>query len=181
MAHQYLERHVNARQNNQVNSIASSVVIQPEYEYDKINTKQHEVYSYKYKQLVQPESDSKRIPNINSTLNYSPKNNDNDKPKLTSDSEDNSKKFSEESEQKQEKHNNFLSISPLLDFQQNNCDQILPPIRGANIKADYTFDGEYFESIEKIGVFSPIVNLKNAIKQNLNGVEHMNCEKILKN
>ena len=34
-----------------------------------------------------------------------------------------------------------------------------------NKKADYTFDGVYFESIEKIGAFQQIVNLKNAIKQ----------------
>jgi hypothetical protein len=32
-------------------------------------------------------------------------------------------------------------------------------------KSDYTFDGVYFESIEKIGSFQPIVNLKNAKKE----------------
>jgi len=30
---------------------------------------------------------------------------------------------------------------------------------------DYTFDGKYFENIEKIGVFQPIIKLKNALKQ----------------
>ena len=30
---------------------------------------------------------------------------------------------------------------------------------------NYRFDGEYFENIEKIGAFPPIINLKNAIKQ----------------
>lgn len=32
-------------------------------------------------------------------------------------------------------------------------------------KVDYTFDGVYFENIEKIGTFPPIINLKNSIKQ----------------
>ena len=32
-------------------------------------------------------------------------------------------------------------------------------------KTDYTFDGKYFENIEKIGAFQPIINLKNAIQQ----------------
>ena len=32
--------------------------------------------------------------------------------------------------------------------------------------ADYTFDGINFENIEKIGDFPPIINLKNARKQN---------------
>lgn len=46
-------------------------------------------------------------------------------------------------------------------------------------KTDYTFDDVYFESIEKIGAFSLIINLKNAIKQK-NEEEHTNCENILK-
>jgi len=32
------------------------------------------------------------------------------------------------------------------------------------LKTDYTFDGKYFENIEKIGAFQPIINLKNAIQ-----------------
>ena len=33
------------------------------------------------------------------------------------------------------------------------------------LKNDYTFDGKYFENIEKIGAFQPIIKLKNALKQ----------------
>ena len=47
-------------------------------------------------------------------------------------------------------------------------------------KADYTFDGKYFENIESIGAFPPIINLKNAIKQE-NEDERKRCNKILKN
>lgn len=42
------------------------------------------------------------------------------------------------------------------------------------------FDGKYFENIEKIGAFPPIINLKNAIKHN-NEKERKKCAKILQN
>jgi hypothetical protein len=45
---------------------------------------------------------------------------------------------------------------------------------------DYTFDGVYFENVEKIGDFPLIINLKNAIKQE-NKKEQEQCEMILKN
>ena len=45
---------------------------------------------------------------------------------------------------------------------------------------NYTFDGKYFENIETIGVFSPIINLKNAVKQE-NEEENKKCVKILEN
>ena len=48
------------------------------------------------------------------------------------------------------------------------------------LKADYTFDGVYFENIEKIGAFPQIINLKNAIKQE-NKKEEQECTKILEN
>lgn len=47
-------------------------------------------------------------------------------------------------------------------------------------KADYTFDGVYFENIDKIGAFLPIINLKNVIKQN-NQKERNDCNMILRN
>ena len=46
--------------------------------------------------------------------------------------------------------------------------------------ADYTFDGVYFENIEKIGTFQQIINLKNAIKQE-NEEEIEECTTILEN
>ena len=49
-----------------------------------------------------------------------------------------------------------------------------------NKKDCYIFDGIYFESIEKIGTFQPIVNLKSAIKQD-NYKEQSDCEVILEN
>jgi hypothetical protein len=42
------------------------------------------------------------------------------------------------------------------------------------------FDGIFFENIEKIGAYPPIINLKNAIKQN-NQKEIRDCKNILKN
>ena len=48
------------------------------------------------------------------------------------------------------------------------------------IKGDYTFDSVYFESIEKIGAFPLIINLKNAIKQE-NLEDKIKCFTILKN
>ena len=47
-------------------------------------------------------------------------------------------------------------------------------------KVDYTFDGKYFENIETIGAFTPIINLKNAIKQE-NEEELNECLTILDN
>ena len=45
---------------------------------------------------------------------------------------------------------------------------------------NYTFDGKYFENIEAIGVFPPIINLKKAIKQE-NKEEINECLTILNN
>ena len=47
-------------------------------------------------------------------------------------------------------------------------------------KADYKFDGVYFENTEKIGAFPPIINLKNAIKQD-NNLYKKDCTQILEN
>ena len=48
------------------------------------------------------------------------------------------------------------------------------------LKADYTFDGKYFENRESIGNFQLIINLKNAIKQE-NEEELNECVMILEN
>lgn len=47
-------------------------------------------------------------------------------------------------------------------------------------KADHTFDGLYFENIEKIGDFPPIINLKNA-NQRENEEYKTKCKSILEN
>jgi hypothetical protein len=55
-------------------------------------------------------------------------------------------------------------------------------IKNNKKKPDYTFDGVYFENIEKIGAFPPIINLKNAMQEiNSNIKEIRSCRNILKN
>jgi len=67
-------------------------------------------------------------------------------------------------------------------LQNNSIENKIVDIENENSenKADYTFDGVYFENIEKIGAFSPIINFKNAIKQE-NDEKQNECVKILEN
>ena len=69
-------------------------------------------------------------------------------------------------------HNNDTSTQKIYDNQSINEEA------KSYIKTDYTFDGLYFECIEKIGAFHRITNLKNAIKQK-DKIKAGLCEKIL--
>jgi hypothetical protein len=67
----------------------------------------------------------------------------------------------------------------VVPYKQRNFLTINKP-QPQDSKGDYTFDGKYFENIEKIGAFPHIIYLKNAIKQE-NEKEQKECATILKN
>jgi hypothetical protein len=60
------------------------------------------------------------------------------------------------------------------------CKDVVSTNENIKNKANYTFNGKYFENIETIGDFPPIINLKNSIKQE-NEEEINECLTILKN
>lgn len=71
-----------------------------------------------------------------------------------------SEKFSKESI----KRLNLPSKENIIAKESEITTLNVQPIKVNTKKDDYTFDGVYFENIEKIAAFPPITNLKNAIK-----------------
>jgi len=88
-------------------------------------------------------------------------------------------------EDPKETHNKLETNTQKSDLSNNTDNDNVQKMQEKNEmtdenKGDYTFDGVYFENIEKIGAFPPIINLKNALKLN-NGKERYDCVTILKN
>lgn len=62
-------------------------------------------------------------------------------------------------------HEHLQNLITSMELMHNSSEKGDSP-NNSDFNADYTFDGLYFENIEKVGVFPLIINLKNAIQQN---------------